>query len=95
MLFPKAAAFLIYSTSNINIGGFLFVFENSIFDWFRDVKLDINDCVFDPTCLDENGACFSCLYLQEFVCSDFNKLLDRDVFIGKTDRYIEGFWQIE
>lgn len=93
LLFPKTAAFLIYSTSNINIGGFRFVFENSIKDWFKDVKLDVNDCVFDPNCLDENGACFSCLYLQEFVCSQFNKLLDRDVFLGQTDRFPKGFWK--
>lgn len=93
LLFPKTAAFLIYSTSNINIGGFRFVYENSIKDWFRDVKLDVNDCVFDPTCLDETGACFSCLYLPEFVCSEFNHFLDRDVFLAQTNRYLKRFWK--
>ena len=29
---------MIYSTSNINIGGFLFVFENSMMKWFNDIK---------------------------------------------------------
>ena len=48
LLFPKAGAFLIYSTSNINIGGFSFVFENSLFKWFDNVKLEVYDCVFDP-----------------------------------------------
>lgn len=95
LLFPKSAAFLIYSTSNINIGGFSFVFENSMIDWFQDVQLDIKDCIFDPSCLDDNGACFSCLYLPEFVCGFFNGFLDRDVFLGKTDRYCVGFWSID
>ena len=92
ILFPKSAAFLIYSTSNINIGGFKYVFENSLNNWFQDIKLDINDCIFDPSCLKDGGACFSCLYLPEYVCCNFNKDLDRDVFIGKTERWKKGFW---
>lgn len=92
LLFVNTASFLIYSTSNINIGGFSFVFENSIFDWFRDVKLEVKDCVFDPTCIHETGSCFSCLFLPEYVCSEFNQALDRDVLIGKK-RYNKGFWE--
>lgn len=92
LLFVNTASFLIYSSSNINIGGFSFVFENSIFDWFRDVKLEVKDCVLDPTCIHETGSCFSCLHLPEYVCSEFNQLLDRDVLIGKK-RYNQGFWE--
>lgn len=91
IIFPKSGAFVIYSTSNINIGGFKFVFENSLKDWFNEVKLDVNDCIFDPTCIQEKGACFSCLHLPEYVCSEFNECLDRDVFIGDY-RYKFGFW---
>lgn len=91
IIFPKSGAFVIYSTSNINIGGFKFVFENSLQEWFDKVKLDINDCIFDPTCIQEKGACFSCLHLPEYVCSEFNEYLDRDVFIGEY-RYNFGFW---
>lgn len=91
IIFPKSGAFVIYSTSNVNIGGFKFVFENSLKNWFDEVKLDVNDCIFDPTCIQEKGACFSCLHLPEYVCSEFNKFLDRDVFIGDY-RYDVGFW---
>lgn len=91
LLFPKAGAFLIYSTSNINIGGFSFVFENSLYEWFNNVELEVYDCVFDPTCIDEKGACFSCVYLPEYVCSHFNDFLDRDVFLGEN-RYKKGYW---
>ena len=92
MLFPSIGAFLIYSTSNINIGGLSYVFENDMAAWFNNVELDVNDCVFDPTCIDEEGACFSCVYLPEFVCCNLNKDLDRDVFLGSS-RYDKGFWQ--
>ena len=92
LLFPKSGSFLIYSTSNINIGGFSFVFENSLLEWFNNVKLEINDCVFDPTCIDEKGACFSCVYLPEYVCSHFNEFLDRDVFLGEK-RFKKGYWK--
>ena len=92
LLFPSLGAFLIYSTSNINIGGFLYVLENSLFEWFRDVKFDVSDCIFDPVCIDDKGACFSCIYLPEYVCCNFNQDLDRDVFLG-TKRYKKGYWE--
>ena len=95
MLFVNSAAFLLYSSSSINIGGFSFIFENALFKWFDDIELDIDDCVLDPSCIHENGACFSCMYLPEYVCSEFNMDLDRDVLIGKTNRYNKGFWKNE
>lgn len=91
LIFVNPGALLIYSTSNINIGGFEYVFEHSLKDWFNEVEYDIRDCTFDPTCIFENGACFSCLYLPEYVCSEFNHYLDRDVFIG-TKRYKVSYW---
>jgi hypothetical protein len=86
------AAIMIYSTSNINIGGFQFVFEHSLEDWFREVEFDIEACTFDPACITERGACFSYLYLPEYVCTEFNQFLDRDVFLGRK-RYSTGYWQ--
>lgn len=93
LIFPKTAAFMIYSTSNINIGGFSYVFENSLIKWFDEVRYDITECIFDPACYDEEGACFSCMYLPEYVCCLFNQYLDRDVFLGNK-RYQEGFWNL-
>ena len=84
---------MIYSTSNINIGGFSYVFENSLIEWFNDVRYDVQECIFDPSCYEEDGACFSCMYLPEYVCCLFNQYLDRDVFIGKK-RFKNGFWKL-
>lgn len=91
MIFTNQASILIYSSSNINIGGFSYIFEHYLFDWFRDIKMDISDCTFDPTCLFENGACFSCLYLPEYVCNEFNHYLDRDYYLGKRGDII-SYW---
>ena len=95
MLFVNSASFLIYSTSNINIGGFSYVFENSLIKWFDEVKVEIKECVLDPHCIQEEGACFSCLYLPEYVCAEFNQFLDRSVLIGDTKRFSKGFWDYE
>lgn len=92
LIFVNPAAIMIYSTSSINIGGFQFVFEHSLEDWFREVGFDIEACTFDPACITERGACFSCLYLPEYVCTEFNQFLDRDVFMGRR-RYSVGYWQ--
>ena len=44
--------------------------------------------------INEKGACFSCMFLPEFVCTHFNQLLDRDVFLGETERFNGvGYWK--
>jgi hypothetical protein len=91
LIFANNASILIYATSNVNIGGFAFVFQYSLTNWFNDIKIDISECTLDPACIHETGACFSCLYLPEFVCSGFNKQLDRDVFLAKY-RYTSPYW---
>ena len=91
-VFPTSAAILLYSTSNINIGGLQFIFEHEIFHWFEDILFEVKECTLDPNCINEKGACFSCMYIPEFVCGYFNQFLDRDVFLGKTKRYSIGFW---
>lgn len=91
-IFPTSAAIFIFSTSSINIGGLQFVFENEIFNWFENMKFDLKECTLDPSCLKDKGACFSCLYIPEFVCSLFNQYLDRDTFLGKSSRFEKGFW---
>lgn len=92
LIFVNPAAILIYSTSIVNIGGFEFVFEHSLKEWFRDVEIEATECTFDPACITERGACFSCLYLPEHVCTEFNQYLDRGVLVGRR-RYNVGFWQ--
>ena len=92
LIFVNSAAIFVYPTSNTSIGGFEFVFEHSLRDWFGGIEFEVKECTFDPACIAERGACFSCLYLPEYVCKELNQYLDRDVFIGK-ERYNVGYWQ--
>ncbi len=91
-IFPASAAIFLFSTSSINIGGLQFVFEHEISNWFENMLFDVKECTLDPNCIKEKGTCFSCMYIPEFVCCKFNQHLDRDVFLGKTDRNKRGFW---
>ncbi|KKL87585.1 hypothetical protein LCGC14_1933250 [marine sediment metagenome] len=91
-IFPASAAIFLFTTSSINIGGLQFVFEHEIFNWFENMLFDVKECTLDPNCIKEKGTCFSCMYIPEFVCCKFNQHLDRDVFLGKSDRNKKGFW---
>jgi hypothetical protein len=92
LLFVSDASALIYSTSNVNIGGFEYAFKYSIPNWFSCVMDSAEDCTLDPTCIKEEGKCFCCMYVPEFVCSNFNKQLSRQSLIGGYF-YEHGFWK--
>ena len=92
MILPTSGAILIYATNTINIGGFGSLFEQDILDLFTEADLEMRKCIYDPVCISEKGSCFSCMYLSEFVCCNFNNLLDRDVLIGTKRRFNERFW---
>ncbi len=98
LIFPLDASFMIYSTSNVNIGGFEYAFNYSLPNWFSRVKEAAEDCTFDPSCMKEGGRCFSCMHVAEFVCCDFNKELSRQTLVGKQSvergyLYEYGFWE--
>ncbi|MFW6046431.1 MAG: hypothetical protein ACOCP4_01400 [Candidatus Woesearchaeota archaeon] len=84
-IFVSGGSILIYANNNLNIGALQYLFENKMFceeSIFRDIKLKINYCSFDPLCIENKGACFSCLFIPEFVCANFNLRLDRDLYLG-------------
>ena len=98
LLFPLDSSFMIYSTSSVNIGGFEYAFKYSLPNWFSRIEEAAEDCVFDPTCMKEGGKCFSCMYVAEFVCCNFNKELSRQSLVGKQSvedgySYEYGFWK--
>ena len=92
MIFPNNCAILLFSTSNINIGGFGFIFENYLYELFTEADFELRKCIYDPLCIKEKGACFSCLYLPEHVCHNMNQRLDRGVLVGNVRSFKEKFW---
>ncbi|MHA1820710.1 MAG: hypothetical protein ACTSVC_09585, partial [Promethearchaeota archaeon] len=92
-IFPYNGAFLIFSQTQINIGALKYIFENFIIEWFENIKYDVLECPADPYCSEHLGKCFACLFLPEFVCCNFNRLLDRSSLISKSKkRFLTGFW---
>lgn len=92
MIFPNNCAILLFSTSNINIGGFGFIFENYLYELFTEADFELRKCIYDPLCIKEKGACFSCMYLPEHVCHNMNQNLDRGVLVGNVRSIKEKFW---
>jgi hypothetical protein len=92
MVFPNNCAILLLSTSNINIGGFGFIFENYLYELFTEADFELRKCIYDPLCIKEKGACFSCMYLPEHVCHNMNRGLDRGVLVGNVRKIKEKFW---
>ena len=95
MIFTNNCAILIYSTSNINIGGFGHVFENYLFDLFNESDYELRQCIYDPVCNSNDGSkgsCFACLHLPEHVCRYHNQFLDRDILKSEW-RYKTKFWK--
>ena len=94
MLFPNNGAILIFSTSNINIGGFGHIFDNYLVDLLEESDFELRQCIYDPVCNSDDGSrgsCFSCLHLPEHVCDNFNQDLDRDI-LKAENRYKSSFW---
>jgi len=90
-IFPLSLGIFIYSTNTINIGGLESTYHNNIEDWLRRAIDLSKDCPQDPACMvHEGGACNACSYLPEFVCTNFNKNIDRSTIIG-GERYKNGF----
>lgn len=95
-IFTNGGSIFLYSNNNLNIGALQFLLENNMFTTggiFENLKQEVKDCSFDPLCMNEKGACFSCLYIPEFVCCNFNLNLDRNVFVGNGKRKIKkSYW---
>lgn len=92
LIFTRNASVLIYSTSNVNIGGFEYAFRYSMPNWLSKMFNHAEECTMDSVCINEGGACFICMYVTDFVCSNFNKNLSRQALIG-GNKYVKGFWK--
>ena len=98
-IFPGVPAILIYcqNSQGFNLGALNNVFEAYFDKWILKAETIANKCIFDPICIERDGACTGCLFLNEVSCEHFNKDLDRALIIGhydkeKSKKYY-GFWE--
>lgn len=89
IIFSSIPASFIYSTSvqGISLGALETMFLNNYKQFVEYALSSPENCLLDPICMDEQqGRCFSCLYLSEVTCTHFNKDLSRLLlFGGKLD----------
>jgi len=95
-LMPRALSFVMYSNqrTDFNIGALYTLVESSLSDLLSEFESRGDDCVYDPVCSREGGACHSCLHLSEVSCVHFNRNVGRDFVYGSksvTDRSINGY----
>jgi len=96
VIFPSIPAILIFSreTGDFRLGALKDLFEHKIYPWvdisFRTARP--SSCVYDPVCFHGDGACHSCLYLNEISCAYFNQGLTRHMLFRNLRKKTVGFW---
>ena len=98
-IFSGVPAILIYcqNSQGFNLGALNNAFEAYFDKWLYKAQAIASKCIFDPICIERDGACTGCLFLNEVSCEHFNKDLDRALIIGhydkeKSKKYY-GFWE--
>lgn len=96
IIFTSVPAILIFSQEKgeFRLEALKDLFENKIVPWI-DISFKKSRpkfCIYDPVCFDSEGACHSCLYLQETSCGYYNQDLSRHMLFGNSRNKIGGFW---
>lgn len=96
-LFPRALAFVIYSNnrSAFTIGGLYTLFEQTLHEHLRAAIDRSENCVYDPVCIENTGACHACMFISEMSCEHFNRNLDRKYLFGRAEpdgNEFIGYW---
>ena len=97
-IFCNIPAVFIYcqSSQGSNLGAMFSAMEAQLATWLTTAITEVEQCIFDPVCKSEKGACAGCLYLNDISCRYMNKHLDRRLLIGYTDsmgKHLTGFWE--
>ena len=94
---PSIPAIFLYasSTEHFSLGGMHTLFKTRIHPWIDDTMADVQQCVYDPVCNHEDGACHACLYMSEVACESANSHLNRRYLVGDDLGHVPPFWETE
>lgn len=94
----------IYSNSMTgNFGAFETVIRDNLLNFLESIYSEGIECLYDPECSDQGGACVGCIHAPEVSCRYFNHGLSRSFLLGgpvpwlqipNDDEKIIGFWEI-
>jgi len=93
ILFPHVPAILIVTKRSANLAALRTIYEYAHYSWFIAAKEKISTCIYDPICLESNGACHACLYIPEYCCAHWNQNLNRNAVLGNGE--FRKFWEVE
>jgi hypothetical protein len=82
-LFPETLGGVLYANryQDTKIGGLVTLFERGLAAWLQQARDEARNCLYDPLCADEGGACVGCLH-REYGCTQLNGELSRAVLFG-------------
>ncbi len=93
---PSIPAVFLYasSTEHFSLGGMHTLFKTRIHPWVDETIADVQQCVYDPVCNHEDGACHACMYMSEVACESANAHLDRSYLVGDETEHVPAFWDL-
>jgi len=82
-LFPETLGGVLYANryQETKIGGLITLFERGLAAWLQQARDEARNCLYDPLCTDEGGACVGCLH-REYGCTQLNAELSRAMLFG-------------
>lgn len=98
-IFPQIPAIFIYcqNSQGLSLGSLFNLYETQLSKWLKFTLDFVQNCIFDPICIEKEKACAGCIYINEISCTHFNKDLDRSYLIGnfdlKDNKRTFGFWE--
>ena len=95
VVFPNIPAFAIFANNpgGFQLGGIVTLFESGMTSWLEAATEEVEQCLYDPVCIETDTACLACLFLAEISCEHFNRELGRDVIIGSPSGEPQiGYW---
>ena len=99
-MFPPLLGCVVFGTSSMPLGGVRTTARDRLLEFLDATYEEAMRCVYDPDCLQREGACHSCIHVPEIGCRVFNHGLSRAFLVGghapwlpTSDRtQVVGYW---
>lgn len=99
-LFLPLLCTVVYSSSGSQLGGIRTTARDRMLELLETIEEEATRCLYDPDCIEREGACHGCIQVPELGCRVFNHGLSRALLVGghapwatSADRSrVQGFW---
>ncbi|SOC41456.1 DUF1998 domain-containing protein [Ureibacillus acetophenoni] len=99
-IFPAIPSVFIYchNAQGFKLGAMFNLYEAFLDKWLINSLENADNCLYDPICIEDKGACLGCININEISCEHFNKDLNRAYLIGNIyddNKRVYGYWEYE